>query len=423
MRKHRGSTWLRTLIGAGLFVLESIAAPARAADRGDLTRLVVVGDSLSAGFQNFSLLATQQTNGYAAVVARQARTPLVLPLIDSPGIPNVLTLVDPGPPPLIQPAPGSSTGRLNPFQQVTNLAVPGATVVDALLRVPDCDFTPADAGPGEQLVDLMTDLILGLPGCLLTPPILKTQIEWAESLQPTTIIVWIGNNDVLGAALTADATLLTPAPIFKTAYAQLMQRLAATGATLVVGNLPDVTVIPFLTPAPRLLAELSAATGYPAAVLGAILGIGDGDFVIPDAFQLIPGILAASVTGPLPAHVVLDAGEVAIIRAATAEYNTFIAEQAAAAGAVVVDIHALLDRARDEGVKVGPRRLTTQFLGGLFSLDGIHPTDTGYAVIARAFIEALNRQAHADIPPVNVRQVMRHDPLVLPAADADHDRD
>src|SRR5215813_8480135 len=71
--------------------------------RADLSRLVVVGDSLSAGFQNGSLLAEQQEHGYASLVAGQAGVPLPLPLIAAPGIPNVLTLVDPGPPPIVAP--------------------------------------------------------------------------------------------------------------------------------------------------------------------------------------------------------------------------------------------------------------------------------------------------------------------------------
>ncbi len=44
----------------------------------------------------------------------------------------------------------------------------------------------------------------------------------------------------------------------------------------------------------------------------------------------------------------------------------------------------------------------------------MHPTNTGYAIIANEFIHALNTQAAAGIPPVNVRKVQRNDPLVLP---------
>ena len=94
------------------------------ASRADLSRLVVVGDSLSAGFQNGSLLAEQQVHGYASLVAQQAGVVLPLPEIAYPGIPNVLTLVDPGPPPLIVEAAGASTGRVNPLVQPFDLAVP-----------------------------------------------------------------------------------------------------------------------------------------------------------------------------------------------------------------------------------------------------------------------------------------------------------
>ncbi len=66
------------------------------------------------------------------------------------------------------------------------------------------------------------------------------------------------------------------------------------------------------------------------------------------------------------------------------------------------------------GLVVNGQRLTTNFLGGLFSLDGIHPTNTGYAVIANAFIKTLDQNFAAGIPPVSVEQVAMTDPLVLP---------
>ncbi|HYV62622.1 MAG TPA: hypothetical protein VE958_08100 [Bryobacteraceae bacterium] len=62
------------------------------------------------------------------------------------------------------------------------------------------------------------------------------------------------------------------------------------------------------------------------------------------------------------------------------------------------------------------QRLSTEFLGGVFSLDGIHPTYTGHALIANEFIRALNTQFAAGIPPVSVGQVAASDPLVLPGA-------
>ncbi|MGH9331265.1 MAG: SGNH/GDSL hydrolase family protein [Vicinamibacterales bacterium] len=375
--------------------------------QADLSRLVVVGDSLSAAFQNGALLGTQQVNGYAALVARQAGVDLALPLIGDPGIPNVLTLVDPGPPPVVVPITGASVGRVDPLTQTRNLAVPGATVQDALSARPN---TP---------IDRLTDLVLGLPGLL--PEVVfgvsgvsLSQVEWAEQLAPTTVLVWLGNNDALGAALAGDPAVLTPVADFETAYREVLGRLAATGATLVVANIPDVSAIAFLTPAEDVLALVAETTGLPAAVVEALLGITAGDRVTPDAFALIPGILGNPLSGPLPGHVVVTAAEAATIEATTAAYNTVIAATAVTHGAALVDVNALVARARDRGIVVGGQRLSTAFLGGLFSLDGVHPTNTGYAVIAAEFVEVLNREFAAGLPHINVRQIQKDDPLVLP---------
>src|SRR5260370_2111791 len=123
--------------------------------QADLSRLVVVGDSLSAGFQNFSLVQSGQVWGYANLIAQQARTPLILPLIAEPGIPNKLILI-PGPAQIVVQAPGISTGRTSPQVQVTNLAVPGHSVLDALNRKPSFPIV----NPADQLQTL-TNLVLG----------------------------------------------------------------------------------------------------------------------------------------------------------------------------------------------------------------------------------------------------------------------
>jgi len=145
-----------------------IAAPCLAQRKVDLSRLVVVGDSLSAGFQSGSLLDVQQVHGYASVVAAQAQEPLPLPLIGAPGIPNVLILVSPGPPPVVAPVPGTSPGRDDFTVQPMDLAVPGQNVQDALTT-----------RPGFPIDDL-TDLVLGFPGLL--GGLSRSQVEWDENL-------------------------------------------------------------------------------------------------------------------------------------------------------------------------------------------------------------------------------------------------
>ena len=373
-----------------------IAAPCLAQRKADLSRLVVVGDSLSAGFQSGSLLDVQQVHGYASVVAAQAQEPLPLPLIGAPGIPNVLILVSPGPPPVVAPVPGTSPGRDDFTVQPMDLAVPGQNVQDALTTRPSFP------------IDDLTDLVLGFPGLL--GGLSRSQVEWAENLSPTTIFVWLGNDDALGVVFTGDTSTLTPVPQFQTAFAEVMTRLAATGATIVVANVPDVTVVPFLTAAEKVAAEV----GLPLSVIGSILGIGPGDFVTPSAFPLIQAILTNPLLGPLPGNVVLDASEVATVRSTIDQYNSFIAQQAQSHGAALVDIHGLTAQLQARGFVAHGQRLTTDFLGGLFSLDGIHPTNTGYGLFADRFIDALNTNFAAGIPPANIEKIATTDPLVLP---------
>jgi phospholipase/lecithinase/hemolysin len=381
-----------------LMSIVSAAVPAAAQRKADLSRLVVVGDSLSAGFQSGSLLDRQQIHGYASLVAAQANVPLVLPLIAFPGIPNVFELVSSGAPPIVLPAPGTSTGRDDFFVQPTDLAVPGANVQDALTRLPDFPF------------DSLTDLVLGAPGLFLG--VAKSQVQWAEALAPTTVFVWLGNNDALTPATHGDASLLTPVPAFEASYKEVMDRMAATGATLVVANIPDVASIAFLITAEKV----AEAYGSPLSSIGPVLGIGPGDFVTADALPQIQPILFSGVAGPLPANLILDAAEVSSIRSAVVNYNAIIAAQAQSHGAALVDIHALTDELHASGLVIGGQRLTLDFLGGLFSLDGIHPTNTAYALFANKFIQALNTQFAAGIPPVSLEQIKKSDPLVLPEA-------
>jgi phospholipase/lecithinase/hemolysin len=390
---------------AGFILLTCISAvllfapSAKGQKKADLSRLVVVGDSLSAGFQNYSLHELQQPKGYASVVAAQAKMQLSLPLIAAPGIPNVLELKHKGPPPVIVPAPGISTGRIQPMVQPFNLAVPGAKVKDALLARP------------EWPIATLTDLVLGLPG-LIEGDAPRSQVERAERLKPETIILWIGSNDILDfSALKASAAGITNPLAFTLYHAGVVKRLAATGAKLIVGNIPDVTMIAAFTPAEAVAQQV----GLPLAVIGPILGISPGTFVLTSELGRIPAILSNPKEGPLNKDFVLDRQEVIKIRAATRAYNLAIAIQARLAGAAVADIHGLVASIHQQGYTVGSQHLTTAYFGGLFSLDGVHPTNTGYAIIANEFIKAMNQRFSTNIEYASVADVMATDPLVFPA--------
>jgi lysophospholipase L1-like esterase len=391
----------------GIFALPAQAQETRqniiGIQKMDLSRMVVVGDSLSAGFQNDSLWDAQQPNGWASLLANQAQVLLVLPLIASPGIPNHLELISATFPPIVRPVPGPGPSfpfRDPPIQQATDLAVPDAVLQDVLTTQPSVP------------IDDFTDLILGVPGLFAAPPVSLSQVQWAQALQPTTIFVWIGNNDILGAATAANPSGATSLTSFNSSYVQMMNELAATHVPVVVANIADPTAAPFFTPASTIAEE----TGLPLFVLGPILGIGPGDYVLPAGIALIPDILSNPSLGPLPSSDVLRFFQVLEVRALIDAYNLIIAVQAFEHGAVLVDVHSLVNRLRSQGVEANGKHLTTAFLGGLFSLDGVHPTNTGYAIIANEFIATLNQTRRTSIPLVDIDAVACGDPLVFATA-------
>ena len=58
----------------------------------------------------------------------------------------------------------------------------------------------------------------------------------------------------------------------------------------------------------------------------------------------------------------------------------------------VVDIYSNLNAISKKGYTLpSGQLLTTAFLGGIFSLDGVHPTNSGHAILANYFIDAINK--------------------------------
>jgi lysophospholipase L1-like esterase len=380
---------------------------------GNFTNTVFLGDSLTAGYQSGSLLDTAQVHGWANLVATQAGFNIALPLIAPPGAPSVLQLVSVGPPPVIVTTPGTTTGRDNPATQPTDLAVPGAYVNDVLNTVP-----LANPAAGQQQIN---QLVLGFPGLGYGEAL--SQSGFAIKAQPTTIFLWIGNNDALVADETGMPSSMTSVANFTTQYQTLITQLTSlTPAHLVIANIPDVTQVPYLQPAALVLGEYSQATGVPTAVLSALLGIVPGDYVNPTGLAEIPAILGGVQKGPIDDAGVLSAAEVVTVQAQVVAFNQVIAAQAKAANATLVDINALFAKTVSSGLTINGYTGTASFLGGFFALDGIHPTNTGYAVVANAFIDTMNASMNTKIPDVPLGAVAAADPLwppnlaALPAA-------
>src|SRR5262249_46785952 len=149
--------------------------------------------------------------------------------------------------------------------------------------------------------------------------------------------IWIGNNDVLGAALRGraiDGVTLTPTAVFRTTYAAIVAALKTSGAGILAANLPDVTAIPYVTTIRPYV--VNPATGAPVMVNGPNVPLlGPAGPLSPDTFvTLAAGALLAQGVGiptalggkgtPLPDEVILDPAEVSIIRQHVADDNQAI---------------------------------------------------------------------------------------------------
>lgn len=244
----------------------------------------------------------------------------------------------------------------------------------------------------------------------------------------------------------------------------ILQTLTANGAEGAIANLPDVNAIPFFTTVPHNPVPLDEATvtllnGAYAAYNGGLtqlqgLGLisaeevaqrtisfsaGEGNAVVIidedltdlTAFnpalinmrqataddlmvftsQLIIGTLAnpadpTSINGvavPLSDEWVLTPEEQASIEAARTAYNQSIEALATAYDIALVDAEGLMNELTLTGFPQADGSVVTSTFGtgGGFSLDGVHPSPRGYAILANAFVAAINAKYGSNLPGVN----------------------
>lgn len=188
--------------------------------------------------------------------------------------------------------------------------------------------------------------------------------------------------------------------------------------TLVVGQNPLLIKDETLT---NLSAQITAAltsNGVPAA-LAAFIGTTYGQARHATSEDLIllstKSVINTDVTGvpapfnkqgityPLEDKYVLTKSEVSEIQRATDAYNTHIKALAEIYGLAFVDANAkMIELGKNSGIQYNGVTYSTAFVtGGSFSLDGVHLTGRGYAVIANEFIKAINAKYKSTLPQVN----------------------
>jgi lysophospholipase L1-like esterase len=303
---------------------------------------------------------------------------------------------------VIQQASGISIGRSDPLTQPYDLAVPGHLLYDVINTAPVLVPTSDE--------ELITNLVLGFP---LGDT--KSQMNEAIALNPTAIFVWAGSDDALQADESGSPSSMTPIATFTQEFTQLLSTLhSQTKATLIVANIPDVTAIPYLTPAAIVIATVATETGLSQAQVAADLGLADGDLVNATGESEVETAISQIKQGKTPTPLTdsgfLSAAEIAQVETTIDAYNSAISQEVTAVGGILVDIHSYFQTLQS-GITINNYKATTAFLGGLFSLDGVHPTNTGYALLANQYIAALNSSANTNITKVNVSAVAAADPL------------
>jgi lysophospholipase L1-like esterase len=171
--------------------------------------------------------------------------------------------------------------------------------------------------------------------------------------------------------------------------------------------------------------ELVALASYLGATFGKVRQTKIGDLiplttkgVIGTPAVLPPGIPALlgayGITYPLQDRHVLIPSEIAELKVATDAFNITIKTIADAKGLAFVDAKALMDQLVGSGVSANGFTVTATFVtGGGFSLDGIHPSPRGYALISNKFIEAINTTYGSNLKGVDLSNYRILFPKVL----------
>jgi hypothetical protein len=381
----------------------SMPAPGEPADGGRTGARphVVLGEGLAAGFGDFALTATGQRAGFAALLTRQMGVRFDQSGIEPPGLGHAPGF--PGLPVILPNYLQSPVLDRVPSGPVSNLSVLGLRVEDALTLRPEAPLVRRD-DPRQTAANL----ILGLPDLIgeRDGPA-PTQLERAVRLAPACAIVALGYSDVLEPAVAGDPSRLPAAAALRGHYDRILGQLRGATDDVLVLTVPDPTDTAYFS-APAAAAEFLRVE---PAVLDRAYGLR------PDDRVTVPGLLAIAhhvLTGRferLPPGCVVRGDAARAVSECVGGINRELAAVASRHGAAVFDLHDLFRRVRRDGVAVGDRRLTADYFGGFYSLNGYYPGPTGHAVIAAELARFVNGSRGATYSPPDVEAVRVGDPV------------
>lgn len=418
----------------------SITAPVKNPVQGNanFTRLVTIGNSISSGYQSGSLFQSAQNFSYGNQIAQQVGTIYQQPIVADPGTAGRMEIVSLSPLTINYNLTSGTPLNTTYDKPYNNLGIPGATLYDVLNATNSTNCASGLAGSPNPFFDLV------LRG-------IGSQFTQTKLQQPTLITLWIGNNDVLGYATSGGTRPSNPTPsnLFAGMFSMLGDSLASLGAKVVVANIPEVTAIPFFnTVGPQLAMtfpwsamhvtnvyyqkhgegvgsgtadSLKLLTGRVLITLKASsyasdFGLPTGRFYKENNYPGLPaGVDTTKPFGlhpqnPIPDPLILDEDEMIVAHNSTVEFNSTIAAVVTAKNFILVDMNTEFNKLRlgdfAGGTVIDGINFKTSFItGGLFSLDGVHPTSQGQGLIANYFIKAINSSLGSSIPLINLSTI------------------
>ncbi len=371
--------------------------------RLDPTNFVVVGGGWAAGYADFQLLEQYQKDAFPRLMARQMNTISPMPLFRPLGPPTVVA-VDPLP--SVLPAQGQTVLRTLPFPLFAfNLSVPYIKAGESLRDVPSLPLVHEG-----DLKQTLLNLVLGYPLLILDEPPRWTQIQYAELMAPTLVLLQLGMGDVLEAALTGDVALITPPASFSADFEEIAGRMERTYAQVVVLNVPDPVDMPFFWGRTRV-AETYQTT---PEELQALFGLGDADRVTLAGMVQIGDTLRGRRSGGLTTDAVLRGDVAAAISSAVESYNQTIQSAASLRGFPVYDLHALVRQVQRDGIEAGSRHLGGGYMEGFYSPDGLFPTATAHGVLVNELLGLLNSRYGTNFPLVDIGEITAGESALAP---------
>lgn len=391
----------------------------------DFSRYIAVGNSLTAGYADGGLYLEGQQNSYPEMIAAQMKT------VGGGSFTS----------PFFSAAQSNGSGYLSltgftasgtPITTAvtTNLAIRGQINIPPYGNITLYTKYTGDLNnygvPGIKLLQITSAGYGNLNGYFerllpaSSPAVNTSYLDFVTASPFTFFSCWLGNNDILAYA-TAGGASPTDQPTDKGTFTALynlaISTLTAKGAKGVVATIPNVLSTPYFTTV--TLASLLKAVQVSAPTVTALyIQTGTGAvraatsldyFVLPLAAANLIGVpngagypYGLHPLNPITSQYVLDRDEAETVADYTDSYNATIKSVAAAKGLAVMDAFSLLNEYSAgkavNGVAVSGAYIT----GNLFSLDGIHLTPMGYAIVANAYIKAINAQYGSTIPIVDV---------------------